>query len=97
MLFAGNELTPTSGGFLEDAAGNQWTLTSAGAVNENGADVPGGNGTSAFTIVDNVLYGQDSSSKSWFTYSPIYQYWTSSTAPTLDSTALSSLLAHPLT
>jgi hypothetical protein len=97
MLFACKALTPTSGGFLADAAGNKWTLTSAGAVDENGTDVPGGHGSSVFAIVDNALYRQDSSSKSWFTYSPTSQHWTSSAAPTLNSDALPSLLAHPLT
>jgi hypothetical protein len=88
-----NELTPTSGGTLIDAAGNKWTLTSAGAVDENGAAVPGGSNTSAFAIVGNMLYGQDGGSKSWFTYSPTNQYWASSAAPTLSS----SPLAHAVT
>ena len=69
-----NEITPTSGGTLTDSAGNQWTLTSAGVVQENGVAVPGGSGTAAFAIVSNVLYGQDATSKAWFTYSTASQY-----------------------
>ena len=76
-----NEVTPTSGGTLSDAAGNKWTLTSAGVVQENGATVPGGAGTSAFAIVNNVLYGQDATTKAWYTYSTSAQNWSSSAAP----------------
>jgi hypothetical protein len=78
-----NELTPTSGSTLTDAAGNKWTLTSAGVVDENGTAVPGSSGTSAFAIVSGVDYGQDATSQSWFTYSPTSQSWTSSAAPVL--------------
>jgi hypothetical protein len=81
-----NEITPTSGGTLTDSAGNQWTLTSAGVVQENGVAVPGGSGTAAFAIVNNVLYGQDATSKAWFTYSTANQYWSSSAAPTATLT-----------
>ncbi len=79
-------LTPTSGGELTDASGNQWTLTSAGVIEENGTPVPNGSGTSAFVIVGNSYYGKDASSKAWFTYSPTTQSWTSSAAPILTST-----------
>jgi hypothetical protein len=71
---------------LIDAAGNKWTLTSTGVVDENGTAISGGSGTSAFAIVNNVLYGQDATSKSWFIYSPTSQSWTSSSAPVLTST-----------
>jgi hypothetical protein len=81
-----NEITTTSGGTLTDASGNKWTLTSAGVVDENGTPVHNGSGTSAFAIVNNVYYGQDASSKSWFTYSPTSQSWTSSAAPILTPT-----------
>ena len=76
-----NEVTPTSGGTLSDAAANKWTLTSAGVVQENGAVVAGGAGTAAFAIVNNVLYGQDAATKAWYTYSTTTQQWSSSTAP----------------
>ncbi|MFL5289100.1 MAG: carbohydrate-binding domain-containing protein [Rhodopila sp.] len=71
-------LTPTSGGSIKDAAGNTWTLTSAGVIDENGTAVPGG-GTSAFTIVNGVDYGQDGGSKAWYTYSN--GTWTAASAP----------------
>jgi hypothetical protein len=69
-----------------DATGNTWTLTSAGVVDENGAAVPGGSGTSALAIVSNVIYGQDATSGSWYTYSTTTQSWTSSATPTLTPT-----------
>ncbi|WP_428488741.1 hypothetical protein [Rhodopila sp.] len=78
-----NELTPTSGGTLSDAAGNKWTLTSADVVQKNGVAVPGGAGTAAFAIVNNVLYGQDATTKAWYTYSIASQYWSSSAAPSV--------------
>ena len=80
------EITPTSGGTLTDASGNQWTLTSAGVVEENGTPVPDGSDTSAFAIVDNVYHGQDAATQDWYTYSPASQSWTSSVAPVLTPT-----------
>jgi hypothetical protein len=90
-----NEITPTSGGTLTDSARNQWTLTSAGVVQENGVAVPGGSGTAAFAIVSNVLYGQDATSKAWFTYSTASQYWASSAAPTATLTPPSASTPTP--
>jgi hypothetical protein len=68
---------------LTDSAGNTWTLTSAGVVDENGSAVPNGSGTAAVALVNNVIYGQDATSKSWYTYSTTSQTWTSSAAPIL--------------
>jgi hypothetical protein len=82
------EITTTSGGTLTDAAGNKWTLTSAGIVDENGTAVPGSSGTAAVAIVNNVIYGQDATSKSWYTYSPTSQSWTGSAAPVLTTAPL---------
>jgi hypothetical protein len=62
-----DELTPSSGGILTDAAGNKWTLTSAGVVEENGTPVPDGSGSSAFALVGNLYYGQDAISQNWLT------------------------------
>jgi hypothetical protein len=90
-----NELTPTSGGTLTDAVGNTWTLTSAGAVDENSTAVPGGSGTAALALVSNVIYGQDATSKSWYTYSTTSQTWTSSAAPVLTSTPTPTPTASP--
>ena len=80
-------LIPTSGGTLTDASGNEWTLTSAGAVDENGTPVPNGSDTSAFAIVGNLYYGQDATTQDWYTYSPTTETWTSSAAPNLTSTS----------
>jgi beta-glucanase (GH16 family) len=77
-------LTTTSGGSMKDAAGNTWTLSTSGSVNENGTPVPGGSGTSEFTIVNNVVYGQDAGGTGWYTYSTASQAWSSSSAPTIN-------------
>jgi predicted esterase len=85
------ELTTTSGGSLKDAGGNVWTLPSSGSVTENGTPIPGGGGTKAFAVVNEVYYGQDASSGQWYTYSPSGQSWASSAAPTLISPTTSKL------
>ena len=82
----GEEITPASGGTLTDASGNTWTLTSAGVVDENGTPVPNGSDTAAFAIVANSYYGQDATTKDWYTYAPASQSWTSSAAPVLTPT-----------
>jgi hypothetical protein len=64
-------------------------------VNENGIVVPGSSGTSAVAIVSNVIYGQDATSKSWYTYSPTSQTWTSSAAPVLTPTPTPTPTASP--
>jgi hypothetical protein len=79
------QLTTTSGGSLKDAAGNVWTLTSAGSVTENGLAVAGGSGTKTFAIVNGVYYGQDATTGNWYTYSATNNTWTSAAAPTLSS------------
>ena len=74
-------LTPTSGGTLTDAGGNNWTLTAAGVVEENGRPVHAGSGTEAFTILNGLYYGQDANSGNWFTYSPVTDGWSDSPVP----------------
>jgi mannan endo-1,4-beta-mannosidase len=59
-------LTPTSGGSIKDAAGNTWTLAAGGVVMEGTLAVAGGAGTSALTVVAGVIYGQDATSKLWW-------------------------------
>lgn len=76
-------LTPGSGGALKDAAGNTWTLTSDGDVDENGTPVPGGSNTAGFTIFNNAEYGLDASGTGWYTYAPSTQTWTSAAAPAI--------------
>jgi hypothetical protein len=71
-------ITRTSGGSVSDAAGNVWTLTSAGVVMESlgGTGTPfavaGGAGTSEITSVGGVIYGQDASTLTWY-------YWNGTT------------------
>jgi hypothetical protein len=62
-------LTTTSGGSISDGNGNTWTLTAAGEVDENGAAVPGGSGTSEVTSdASGTIWGQDASSGSWYAW-----------------------------
>lgn len=74
-------LTPTSGGLILDATGNVWTLTTTGVVEENGAAVPGGSGTAEFTIVGGIIYGQDSTSKKWYSYAVASKSWDLTATP----------------
>jgi hypothetical protein len=87
-----NQITTASGGTLTDAAGNKWTLTSAGVVEENGTAVAGGSGSSAVVLASNVVYGQDATSKSWYSYAN--GNWTAAAAPTVTaSVSIPSSLA----
>jgi hypothetical protein len=65
-------LTTTSGGSVTDGSGNTWTLTTAGVVDENGAAVPGGSGTSEVTSdASGTIWGQDASSGNWYAWSGV--------------------------
>ncbi|MFL5286098.1 MAG: hypothetical protein ACJ8AW_35250, partial [Rhodopila sp.] len=55
-------ITP-SHGTLTDAAGNVWTITQSGSIKEGSRYTPGGGGTSALTIVNGTVYGEDSSGR----------------------------------
>ena len=68
-------ITP-GGGSITDADGHVWTITASGSIVEDGHDTPGGGGTSALTIVNGTVYGQDNghdgntvNSGGWFTLS----------------------------
>jgi hypothetical protein len=87
------QLTPTSGGTLTDNAGNKWTLTTAGMVDENGAAVPGGSGTGALAIVNNVIYGQDAATKAWYTYNTSSKTWSKSSAPVITTPTAASTVS----
>jgi hypothetical protein len=52
------QLTPGSGS-LTDAQGHAWSITGDGRVAEDGDLVPGGGDTSALTIINGVVWGQD--------------------------------------
>jgi beta-glucanase (GH16 family) len=77
-------LTTASGGSMKDTAGNVWTLTAGGNIAKNGQQIPGGEGTAGFTIVNNVCYGMDASGSGWYSYNPSNSSWTHSTAPTIS-------------
>jgi hypothetical protein len=61
-------ITRTSGGSVVDAAGNTWTLDTAGNLIENGTGVPAGAGTSGLTVVSGVIWAQDANTGTWYTY-----------------------------
>jgi Glycosyl hydrolases family 16 len=62
-------ITPTSGGSVKDSAGNTFTLTTGSVLDENGSPVSGGAGTSGLTVVNGLIWAQDSTSGTWYTYS----------------------------
>jgi parallel beta-helix repeat protein len=75
-------ITPGSG-TVTDAAGNTYVITSDGSILENGTTwVAGGGGTSALTIVNGTVYGQDARTGDWLAFSASGQNWTASAAPT---------------
>lgn len=61
---------------LTDAQGNVWLITASGSIQENGQWTPGGGGTSALTVQNGTIYGEDSSGKGWFVLNG-GQYWSS--------------------
>lgn len=64
VVAAQQVLTRTSGGSI-----NGWTLSASGNLSLNGKLVPGGDGTSAFTLSNGTYYGQDAASGQWYAYS----------------------------
>ncbi len=62
-----NYVTPGSGSF-KDGAGNVYTIDSSGNADENGNPIPGGAGTSAMELSNGTVYGQDATTKSWYTW-----------------------------
>ena len=74
-------LTRTSGGSVTDSAGNAWTLTSDGDVEENGSPVAGGGGTAELAFVNGTIWGQDASSGSWYSWNGNGWDGPSSTSP----------------
>jgi len=71
-------ITPGNGSF-KDAAGNVYTLSATGDATENGKPLPDGGGTSAMELANGIVYGQDGSSKNWYTWNQTT--WTAATAP----------------
>jgi hypothetical protein len=86
--------TPTTiipgGPSLTDAQGNVWLITASGSIQENGQWTPGGGGTSALTVQNGVVYGEDNSGKGWFNLSSNNQYWTSIPGPPAGTVVPSS-------
>lgn len=78
------------GGNLKDTAGTSWTISSTGSIQKNGQWVPGGGETSALTIRNGVVYGEDSTGRGWFTLSGDNLNWSHAQAPAGVSSSMSS-------
>jgi hypothetical protein len=81
-------LTAAGGGSFQDKSGNTWSLTSAGVITENGAAVPGGDGTAQITYVPASapnIWGQDAGSGAWYEWQN--SSWTPGTLPSCGSSA----------
>src|SRR5579859_1783982 len=95
-------ITPGNGS-ITDAQGNVWKITASGSIMENGTYTPGGGGTSALTITNGIVYGQDNGHDGntvnpggWFTLSADGQTWGKSAPPGTISTALAASPAAQL-
>jgi hypothetical protein len=80
-------LTPSSGGLIMDANGNAWQLSGSGDIIENGAAVPGGNGTSALTYIaaTQTIWGQDGNTKNWYAFNGSSWVGPTATSPLSNS------------
>jgi hypothetical protein len=84
-LAASETTIPPGSGSLTDVAGNVWTITASGSIEENGQYTPGGGGTSALTIIGGTVEGEDSSGRGWFALSGNGQDWASTLPPANQS------------
>lgn len=75
----GQIVTPTTGGSITDSQGHVWTLP-GGNITEDGSAVAGGGGTSQIVYSGGVVYFQDGSDLTWYTYDG--SNFNSSSAPT---------------
>lgn len=85
LLIESATVTPGNGS-ITDSNGHVWTITASGSIMEDNQYTPGGGGTSALTILDGLVYGQDSgrgpvNPGGWFTLSANGQNWQVSAAP----------------
>lgn len=71
-------ITPGSGSF-KDAAGNVYSIDAAGNATENTQPIPGGGGTAAMDLSGNTVYGQDTTTKQWYSWNQ--QNWSPATVP----------------
>jgi hypothetical protein len=80
-------LTPSSGGSITDASGSVWTLSASGDIEENGAAVPGGGGTSEliYVVATQLIWGRDASSGNWYSWNGTYWDGPSSEDPVSGS------------
>lgn len=80
-------ITPGNGS-ITDSNGHVWTITASGSIVEDGQYTPGGGGTSALTILNGIVYGQDNGHDGntvnpggWFTLDGGGQNWSASAVP----------------
>lgn len=64
---SGTVIKPGGAGFT-DAAGNAWSITAGGSVDESGANLPGGGGTAEGEYFSGTAYFEDASSGSWYVW-----------------------------
>lgn len=79
---AGTYATPGNGS-VTDGSGNVWTITTGNDLLENGAQLPGdaGANTGAVDYYNGTIYGQDATSKAWYTWDPNAQTFNAASAP----------------
>lgn len=78
---SGTIITPGKGS-ITDSSGNVYVITAAGAIQKNGNALPGGGGTGEIEYYNSVVYFQDASSHTWYTWNGTY--FVGSTGPTSD-------------
>ena len=83
-------------GSFKDTAGNVYTIAANGDADENGKLMNGGTGTGALELANGVIYGQDASSKTWYTWNQTT--WTqASSAPPAVSVTTPPVTTPPVT
>ncbi len=88
-------ITPGTGSF-KDTTGNVYTIAANGDADENGKLMNGGTGTGALELANGVIYGQDASSKTWYTWNQTT--WTqASSAPPAVSVTTPPVTTPPVT
>jgi beta-glucanase (GH16 family) len=71
-------ISPGNGTFT-DSLGNVYSISTTGGAEENGKLMSGGNETAAMEFANGSVYGQDVSTKQWYTWNQ--SFWTAASAP----------------
>lgn len=83
------EIFPGDGKSFTDGQGNVYTLAADGSAMENGNYMAGGGGTAAMEYYNATVYGEDATSKQWYTWNGTY--WSSAAAPPQPTAAPTDL------